>query len=137
MKHEWKSTTSEFESSKFDYTLTTKSANNGTFNANFRPTFDDTKYKVEIFNNDKLVKTVEKSTTSQAVALEPGANKVVIRISDLTNEKNYTDYEFDISRTRSITATLSVGGATIVPSERALISNPTYKGRSEGTFFRL
>ena len=46
MKHEWKSTTSEFESSKFDYTLTTKSANNGTFNANFRPTFDDTKYKV-------------------------------------------------------------------------------------------
>ncbi|MFR2768053.1 MAG: Ig-like domain-containing protein [Thomasclavelia sp.] len=135
--NEWKSTTSEFESSKFDYTLTTKSANNGTFNANFRPTFDDTKYKVEIFNNDKLVKTVEKSKTSQAVALEPGANKVVIRISDLTNEKNYTDYKFDITRTRSTTATLSVGGATIVPSERALISNPTYKGRSEGTFFRL
>ena len=137
MKHEWKSTTSEFESSKFDYTLTTKSANNGTFNANFRPTFDDTKYKVEIFNNDKLVKTVEKSTTSQAVALEPGANKVVIRISDLTNEKNYTDYKFDITRTRSTTATLAFSGATIVPSERALISNPTYKGRSEGTFFRL
>lgn len=80
--------------------MTTKSANNGTFNANFRPTFDDTKYKVEIFNNDKLVKTVEKSKTSQAVALEPGANKVVIRISDLTNEKNYTDYKFDITRTK-------------------------------------
>ena len=135
--NEWTSATSEFESSKFDYTLTTKSANNSTFNANYRPTFDDTKYKVEIFNNDKLVKTVEKSTTSQAVALEPGANKVVIRISDLTNEKNYTDYKFDITRTRSTTATLAFSGATIVPSERALISNPTYKGRSEGTFFRL
>lgn len=117
--------------------MTTKSANNGTFNANYRPTFDDTKYKIEIFNNDKLVKTVEKSKTSQAVALEPGENKVVIRISDLTNEKNYTDYKFDITRTRSTTATLAFSGVTIVPSERALISNPTYKGRSEGTFFRL
>ena len=115
-------------------------AKEGTSNliASFGTNFDTTKVKAQLIQNEQV--TELKSETTKSVTMKTGTNKFTIRVISLADEKNYTDYNFTVTRAASSTATLK--SATVKPYERQLNTTKKFysvlakRSVTEGTLFR-
>ncbi|OLA09889.1 MAG: hypothetical protein BHW12_03285 [Coprobacillus sp. 28_7] len=115
-------------------------AKEGTSNliASFGTNFDTTKVKAQLIQNEQV--TELKSETTKSVTMKTGTNKFTIRVISLADEKNYTDYNFTVTRAASSTATLK--SATVKPYERQLNTVKKFysilakRSVTEGTLFR-
>lgn len=87
-------------------------------------------------NGNKQAVEVKNGAITYLDGIPFGTSKVTITLSDKTNEKKKTVYNFNVTRPRDTSKTIKQNGITIIPGERSLLATK-YNGYSEGTMFKL
>lgn len=134
----WTSVVHIFPTTTTEDTTLYAKAGNSNLPLKFGTNFDTTKVKAQLIQDEQV--TELKTDTTNNVTVKTGTNKFTIRVVSLTDEKNYTDYNFTVIREASSTATLK--SVTVKPYERQLNTTKKFysvlakRSVTEGTLFR-
>lgn len=134
-------TNETFKSDVYDYDLDIKTYTTSSLSLTSTTTFDDTKFRAEALytdadGNDKSV-VINSGKFTSLYNFGFGKTELVIRVTDLTDDTNFTEYKFNVTRPYDTTAAIkSSTGIEVVPEGRSLLSI-NYQGKPEGTMFKV
>jgi uncharacterized protein YjdB len=133
---EWASASEGFTPSTLNYNFTATSPCTTTMSFNLKPSFDNALYEATVSYGEESY-TFTKSEESKYVPVEIGENNFVLRLALRTDDKEFTDYTFDVTRPRNTVAT--VKAMSIAPESRALYTANDYKylNQAEGAMFKV
>lgn len=129
-----------FKSDKYEYDLNIKTYSTSSLSVSSSTKFDETKYSAVASYKDSDGNDTNIDIKSGKFVSLPkfsfGKTLLVIKITDLTDDTNYTEYKFNVTRPYDSTTLIkSNTGIELVPEGRSLL-NINYKGKPEGTMFK-
>lgn len=133
-------TNESFKPDVYDYDLDIKTYSTSSLSLTSTTTFDDTKFRAEALyadanGNDKSV-VINSGKFTSLSNFGFGKTELVIKVTDLTDNTNFTEYKFNVTRPYDTTAAIkSSTGIEVVPEGRSLLSI-NYQGKPEGTMFK-
>ncbi|MDD6293945.1 MAG: DUF4430 domain-containing protein [Eubacteriales bacterium] len=134
-------TNETFKPDVYDYDLDIKTYSTSSLSLTSTTTFDDTKFRAEALyadanGNDKSV-VINSGKFTSLSNFGFGKTELVIKVTDLTDDTNFTEYKFNVTRPYDTTAAIkSSTGIEVVPEGRSLLSI-NYQGKPEGTMFKV
>lgn len=134
-------TNESFKPDVYDYDLDIKTYSTSSLSLTSTTTFDDTKFRAEALyadanGNDKSV-VINSGKFTSLSNFGFGKTELVIKVTDLTDDTNFTEYKFNVTRPYDTTAAIkSSTGIEVVPEGRSLLSI-NYQGKPEGTMFKV
>lgn len=134
-------TNETFKPDVYDYDLDIKTYSTSSLSLTSTTTFDDTKFRAEALytdanGNDKSV-VINSGKFTSLSNFGFGKTELVIKVTDLTDDTNFTEYKFNVTRPYDTTAAIkSSTGIEVVPEGRSLLT-VNYQGKPEGTMFKV
>ena len=134
-------TNETFKPDVYDYDLDIKTYSTSSLSLTSTTTFDDTKFRAEALytdanGNDKSV-VINSGKFTSLSNFGFGKTELVIKVTDFTDDTNFTEYKFNVTRPYDTTAAIkSSTGIEVVPEGRSLLT-VNYQGKPEGTMFKV
>lgn len=134
-------TNETFKSDVYEYDVNIKTYSTSSLSITGTTEYDDTKFTAAALykdadGNDKSIEVKSGKYTSLP-NFGFGKTELVIKVTDLTDDTNFTEYKFNVTRPYDTTATIkSSTGIEVVPEGRSLLS-VNYQGKPEGTMFKV
>ncbi len=134
-------TNETFKPDVYEYDVNIKTYSTSALSVTSSTQYDDTKLKAEALykdadGNDKVI-SIGKGKYVSLPNFGFGTTELVIRVSDLADDTNFTEYKFNVTRPYDTTAAIkSSNGIEVVPEGRSLLA-VNYQGKPEGTMFKV
>ncbi len=134
-------TNETFKSDVYEYDVNIKTYSTSSLSITGTTEYDDTKFTAAALykdadGNDKSIEVKSGKYTSLP-NFGFGKTELVIKVTDLTDDTNFTEYKFNVTRPYDTTAAIkSSTGIEVVPEGRSLLS-VNYQGKPEGTMFKV
>ena len=134
-------TTTTFSPKNLSYNLDIRLYTTSTLSFQSTTEYDADKYTAVATYVDVNGITQNTNVSNKAVTMLPnmpfGKTKVVVKITDKTDENNFTDYIFNVTRPYDVGAQVRATTGIVITPENRAISATKLDNYAEGTMFKL